>query len=219
MNKIIYILFFFLHICSPVLGEESESILKLRQIVKDALATVEPLVFKKDVGPIVVPTPVPTPGQCKDCKGTGYITHGDGHKTPCPKWPGCTKKTGEVSKTIKSEVPKTIVKVETPRVKIEVKSSPEVKTSPIIKSETVLKSIPLNAYIKMYSIPLCIPCATWKRNMLGNLVKNGWTVEVDDTGSKYSRFPTFEVYINGNKEVVNGYLTSEQLQTIKEKYK
>ena len=228
--KFIYTLFFFLSIYTPVLGEESESILKLRQMVKDALATVEPIVFKKDVGPIVVPVPTPAPTQCPDCKGTGFITHGDGHKTPCPKWPGCTKKTGEVSKTIKSEVPKTIVKVETPRVKVEinsspiVKSSPEVKTSPIVKSETVvkseiIKSVPLNAYIKMYSIPLCIPCAAWKRNMLGNLVKNGWTVEVDDTGSKYSRFPTFEVYINGNKEVVNGYLTSEQLQTIKEKYR
>ncbi len=33
---------------------------------------------------IAEPTPVPTPGVCDECKGTGWITHGDGHKTECP---------------------------------------------------------------------------------------------------------------------------------------
>jgi hypothetical protein len=26
---------------------------------------------------------------CGACKGTGFITHGDGHKTPCPCPPDC----------------------------------------------------------------------------------------------------------------------------------
>lgn len=26
---------------------------------------------------------------CEGCKGTGFITHGDGHKTPCPCPPDC----------------------------------------------------------------------------------------------------------------------------------
>jgi hypothetical protein len=31
------------------------------------------------------PAPGPKPGECcGDCKGTGFITHGDGHRTPCP---------------------------------------------------------------------------------------------------------------------------------------
>ena len=31
------------------------------------------------------PAPDPEPEKCCDaCKGTGYITHGDGHRTPCP---------------------------------------------------------------------------------------------------------------------------------------
>ena len=33
------------------------------------------------------PTPGPTPPRpdvCPDCKGTGWIVHGDGHRTPCP---------------------------------------------------------------------------------------------------------------------------------------
>lgn len=36
-----------------------------------------------------VPSPSPTPdGQCERCGGTGWITHGDGHKTPCPECKG-----------------------------------------------------------------------------------------------------------------------------------
>ncbi len=26
----------------------------------------------------------PAPVKCQDCNGTGWITHGDGHKTRCP---------------------------------------------------------------------------------------------------------------------------------------
>lgn len=34
-------------------------------------------------GPAPKPTP-PKPDVCPDCKGTGWIVHGDGHRTPCP---------------------------------------------------------------------------------------------------------------------------------------
>lgn len=30
------------------------------------------------------PEPEPKPGCCDECRGTGWIVHGDGHKTPCP---------------------------------------------------------------------------------------------------------------------------------------
>ncbi len=33
-------------------------------------------------------TPAPSPGKCDKCGGTGWITHGDGHKTPCPECKG-----------------------------------------------------------------------------------------------------------------------------------
>lgn len=36
------------------------------------------------------PAPEPAPGQCcVDCGGTGWITHGDGHRTQCPCPPEC----------------------------------------------------------------------------------------------------------------------------------
>lgn len=39
--------------------------------------------------PPPAPTP-PKPGECcSGCKGTGFITHGDGHRTPCPCPPSC----------------------------------------------------------------------------------------------------------------------------------
>lgn len=41
------------------------------------------------------PTP-PTPGECcGDCKGTGWITHGDGHRTACPCPASCKCKGGK----------------------------------------------------------------------------------------------------------------------------
>lgn len=30
------------------------------------------------------PDPTPNPDKCKTCQGTGWIVHGDGHRTPCP---------------------------------------------------------------------------------------------------------------------------------------
>jgi hypothetical protein len=37
-----------------------------------------------DGAPSPTPAPKPTPGKCTDCNGTGWITHGDGHRTRCP---------------------------------------------------------------------------------------------------------------------------------------
>lgn len=37
-----------------------------------------------DTAPAPQPGPNPTPYKCSQCKDTGFITHGDGHKTPCP---------------------------------------------------------------------------------------------------------------------------------------
>lgn len=47
------------------------------------------------------PTPPPPPGPkpkpecCGDCRGTGFVTHGDGHKTPCPCPKTCPCKGGK----------------------------------------------------------------------------------------------------------------------------
>lgn len=45
------------------------------------------------------PSPAPQPGCCKDCKSTGFITHGDGHRTacPCPADCRCKKTPGSSS--------------------------------------------------------------------------------------------------------------------------
>lgn len=36
--------------------------------------------------------PVPAPLPSSKCDGSGYITHGDGHRTPCPGCDNCQKK-------------------------------------------------------------------------------------------------------------------------------
>lgn len=39
------------------------------------------------------PAPEPAPGGCcVECRGTGWITHGDGHRTACPCPPTCACK-------------------------------------------------------------------------------------------------------------------------------
>lgn len=43
------------------------------------------------------PAPSPKPGCCDDCKGTGAIVHGDGHKTPCPCPASCRCKASAAS--------------------------------------------------------------------------------------------------------------------------
>lgn len=38
------------------------------------------------------PEPQPPGKCCEDCRGTGWIVHGDGHRTPCPCPPECACK-------------------------------------------------------------------------------------------------------------------------------
>jgi hypothetical protein len=188
---------------SPALADESEIIVKLRDTIKKAFVKVEAIVFKKEDAPKPV-----IPVKC-ECNGTGYITHGDGHKTACPNYPDCTKGTGKVAPKVTIDVPKVQPKVEPAPVK-------------------------LNAYIEMYSASWCAPCKQWKYqktrdglSVMDGLTKSGWTIQVWDVDSpktpldkrkKYSKVPTFEVYIDGNLDVVEGFLTPTKLNELKAKY-
>jgi hypothetical protein len=51
--------------------------------LRDAVAVDLALATMTDHGPAPRPDP-PTPYDCPRCKDTGWITHGDGHRTPCP---------------------------------------------------------------------------------------------------------------------------------------
>lgn len=51
--------------------------------------------FAQDLAP--QPGPAPKPDCCEDCKGTGVIVHGDGHRTPCPCPASCSCKTSAAS--------------------------------------------------------------------------------------------------------------------------
>lgn len=71
------------------------------------VATVQPLPVEGELAARIAvavakarrspePAPKPTPGECcKQCEN-GWITHGDGHRTPCPCPATCKcKSTGE----------------------------------------------------------------------------------------------------------------------------
>jgi|LSQX01.3.fsa_nt_gb hypothetical protein len=51
--------------------------------LRDAVAVDLALATMSDRTPQPRPEP-PTPYNCPRCKDTGWITHGDGHRTPCP---------------------------------------------------------------------------------------------------------------------------------------
>ena len=51
--------------------------------LRDAVAVDLALATMTDHAPAPQPDP-PTPYDCPRCKDTGWITHGDGHRTPCP---------------------------------------------------------------------------------------------------------------------------------------
>ena len=52
---------------------------------KQAFVKAEEEVLKPEPDPDITPVPEPNPDAKKcPCKGSGWITHGDGHKTPCP---------------------------------------------------------------------------------------------------------------------------------------
>ena len=83
---------FFVLILSPVscFAQESKPVIEIRKVVVEAINKVEKMLL----GDSVRPEPKPEP-QCP-CNGTGFITHGDGHRTPCICPPGqCKCKRGD----------------------------------------------------------------------------------------------------------------------------
>jgi len=188
--KYFKVLFFFLLISMPVQADESEIVVKLRESIRKFFLVAESLVFKKDVKPD--PKPI-IPVKC-DCNGTGWITQGDGNRTPCPKYPGCTKGAVVNHPTIEEIKPNEII---------------------VVPDEPPAK---LHGYIKMYSLSTCAPCKQWKEVMKSKFEKAGWRVDIEENSEKYSRFPTFEVYNFGNLDVVQGFLTAEENLKISSKY-
>lgn len=171
-NKIIQTTLIFLLLVPSAFADESRFVKDLRDTIKKAFVTVEAKVFPKPDKPDKPVVPV----KCA-CNGTGYITHGDGHKTPCPNYPGCTKGATE-------------------------KKPAEVK--PVVKP--VVKNAVIEVYSGEVrnGIEKCPPCALFKRQMVQSLRDNGWTVEVYETPMGYPT-PTFKVWVNGQNELFTGY--------------
>jgi hypothetical protein len=83
--------------CSTGFAQESDSVTKIRTLAVQAIEKVEKIIFGGDV------KPNPQPQPACPCNGTGFITHGDGHKTPCPCPAGqcnCAKKKADTPKAV-----------------------------------------------------------------------------------------------------------------------
>lgn len=65
------------------LGKQLDDLEPARSAAAVAVAAASMAADDAKPGPTPGPTP-PKPDVCPDCKGSGWIVHGDGHRTPCP---------------------------------------------------------------------------------------------------------------------------------------
>lgn len=84
-------------------AQESKSVTEIRKVVVEAINKVEKVLLGDKPNPKPKP---PEPNKCP-CNGTGYITHGDGHKTVCPVCNG--KGSGDKKPTIVQSKPSFIM--------------------------------------------------------------------------------------------------------------
>lgn len=83
-NWISYLLFSALAVMLTAVGCDSSAKGAIPDMSDAALEIVTNATFKSDSAPAPVTPDEKVPrAQCKECNGTGTVTHGDGHKTPC----------------------------------------------------------------------------------------------------------------------------------------
>lgn len=70
-------------LATDVLDMHGASVEQMQIVISDAFDKSEIAILEKDPDIVVPDGPNPDVTKCP-CKGTGFITHGDGHKTPCP---------------------------------------------------------------------------------------------------------------------------------------
>lgn len=136
---------------------------------------------------VVEPDDNHTPSQC-ECKGTGYITHGDGHRTKCP----CDK--CGCSKTKEPEV--STCQCGCNKEGCECSIEKKVQETPL-KEEVFV--------IEKWTATWCAPCKQWNAEQKPILEKAGYEVkEMDyDLNSAraqelgITRIPTVVLYKNG----------------------
>jgi hypothetical protein len=135
-------------------AEESQLVKDLRDTIKKAFVVVENKLFPNK--PDIKPDKPVVPVKC-ECNGTGYITHGDGHKTPCPDYPGCTKGAGQKPVEIKP-----VVKPVLKNAVIEVYSSERCPPCALFKRQ-MLQSLRDNGWtVTVTEQPMGYPTPTFK---------------------------------------------------------
>lgn len=171
----------------PAIAEESKGIVELRAKIVAALTKFEELLLK-----VVKPEPKPTPDNhtVKDCecKGTGFITHGDGHKTVCPcEKCGCNKKKGES------------VVVQPPKLHAHIKVYSIPNCSWCVKWKNEIQRKVEDAGWKVEPIDASLP-------------------ENKEVSNGITEFPTFDVYFNGQPVRKKGFMSLDHLRQMNDKY-
>lgn len=85
----------------------------------------------------------------EECDGSGFITHGDGHKTPCPGCRACQKSS----------------------------ESTEEKAQEITTEEVIIEKEKKKKQLLYFTATWCTPCTQFKTQQLSRIIANGsWEV-------------------------------------------
>jgi hypothetical protein len=181
------------------------------------------------------PSPRPSDGKCKNCKGVGKV--GDGRTMlTCEVCKGTGKDTtateesslpspigrgaggeGDLSETILAAMDKNISdkdcgtvicvgdQCELPQ-KIDMQSDPEANVKPTLAIVTPT--------ITVYSSPTCEPCKKWIRNEAPKWNAQGWTIQVEEYSGP-ERVPWFQISDREIDLTHRGWMTPDSFIKLK----
>lgn len=167
---------------------------------------------------------IPDDDDVQECDGSGFITHGDGHKTPCPGCKNCEKNEAKVS-DINKPLEDFVDIMEASPLDREVKD-PEI----IIAPDPVITIEEDSKQILYFGASWCSFCVRFMGNEVPRLKSKGLivhdedyadirTIDVDRSPSMVERYkqtrvvPEFVKLVNGKiKESKTGYMSASQVQ-------
>lgn len=145
--------------------------------------------FNKAEATVLVKPNTPDVVEKCPCNGTGVVTHGDGHKTPCA---GTSAGPCKFRKGDAAVKPKTILEVQ-PK-----------NSNPV---QTVKKD---HGLILMESLPGCLACRqAEKSQLLKDLLKTGWRFKVIEPNPGTTSVPRFTAIMNGEPILMQSFSSQE----------
>jgi hypothetical protein len=167
------------------------------------------------------PSPKPSDGKCKNCKGVGKV--GDGRTMlTCDVCKGTgkdTKQDIDLGQLFEAAKEGKLLDPPLPQVcdgdqcfpegkPVAIEDDPEANVVPTIPFKPIEPAKPITPTITVYSSPSCEPCKTWKAIEAPKFRAVGWTIKEEETST--GKTPRFEVVDCEHSFSHTGYMTIAQ---------